>query len=141
MRVTDIMTSDPACCTPDTPLRDVARMMVDHDCGEIPVVDNIKTRRLVGVITDRDIVVRAVAVGKNPLELTAEWSMSTPPITVTEDTTLDDCRETMEEHQIRRVPVVEAKGTVRGMVSQADIARAASPRETGDLVKEVSRPS
>jgi CBS domain-containing protein len=141
MRVKEIMTRNPACCTPDTRLQEVARMMVDHDCGEIPVVRSNSAAGVVGVVTDRDIVTRAVAGGKNPLELTAQTCMSTPPITVSEDASMDECLEVMELNQIRRVPVVDADGAVRGMVSQADIARAASTRETGDLVRQVSQPA
>ena len=78
MKVNDVMTQEPACCTPETPLRDVAKMMVESDCGEIPVVDSQRTMRPVGVVTDRDIVVRCVAAGKNPLEAEAEDCMSSP---------------------------------------------------------------
>ena len=69
MQVKDIMTADPACCTPETSLQKVAQIMVEHDCGEIPVVGNRQTRIPVGVITDRDIVCRAIAKGLNALEL------------------------------------------------------------------------
>jgi len=75
MKIQEIMTSEPACCRPETNLREVARMMAEHDCGEIPVVSGGKP---VGVITDRDIVARAVAEGRNPLELTARREVSQP---------------------------------------------------------------
>src|SRR5262245_50441518 len=71
MRVEQIMTREPACCTPDTPLREVARMMVSHDCGEIPLIEDSRQAKLVGVVTDRDIVCRLVAEGRNPVDLTA----------------------------------------------------------------------
>lgn len=138
MKIEEIMTPNPACCGPETNLREVARLMVDHDCGEIPVV---RDGRPVGVITDRDIAARAVAAGRNPLEMKAKDLMSSPVITVKPSTDVDDCCDTMEEHQIRRVPVVDDSGSCCGMVSQADIAKHASARKTAEVVKEVSRPS
>ncbi|HEX7027260.1 MAG TPA: CBS domain-containing protein [Gammaproteobacteria bacterium] len=140
MRVTDIMTPDPACCTPETSLPEVARLMVDCDCGEIPVVDNPESRKLSGVVTDRDIVVRTVAVDKNPADCTASDVMSTPAITVSEDADLQECEEKMERHQIRRIPVLDDQERLCGIVSQADIARQAGTQETAEVVKEVSQP-
>ena len=137
MKIQEIMTANPACCAPDTSLRDVALLMVKHDCGEIPVV---RDGRVVGVITDRDIMARAVAAGRNPLVTKASECMSSPVITVGPDTNVNDCCDTMEEHQIRRVPVVDESGTCCGMVSQADIAQHASARKTAAVVKEVSKP-
>lgn len=138
MRVSEVMTSDPVCCAPSTPLQDVARLMVKHDCGEIPVVTNGQS--LVGVITDRDITVRTVAVGRNPLTLVAEDCMSAPVVTVAPDLDLDECLRTMEANQIRRVPVVDASGNCCGIIAQADIARKARPQETAEVVREVSQP-
>src|SRR6202008_3856510 len=100
MTVDNIMTRDPACCTPDTAVEDVARMMRDHDCGEIPLVQNQDEAVLLGVVTDRDIGCRRVATGQNPLELTAERCMSSPVITVRSGSTLDECCRLMETHQI-----------------------------------------
>jgi len=141
MRVREIMSKDVVCCSQETPLTEVARMMVERDCGEIPVVESGSNRKLVGVITDRDITCRTVAEGRNPLDLTAKDCMSSPVITVTTETILEDCCRTMEEHQIRRVPVIDESGQCRAVVSQADIARVASERLAGEVVREVSRPS
>jgi CBS domain-containing protein len=140
MRVSEIMTNDLACCTVDTPLREVAQMMVDNDCGEIPVRNADGEGRLVGVITDRDIVCRAIAEGRNPLALTARECMSTPVITVTPEDTVKDCCELMEAHQIRRIPVVDELGIGCGIVSLADIAVYASNRYTTEVIREVSKP-
>ena len=139
--VTSVMTANPACCAADTALREVARMMIDNDCGEIPVVDDRKSMRVVGVVTDRDITCRAVAKGMNPLEMTADSCMSSPVVTVTPDTTLDECCRLMEEHQIRRMPVVDPDRRCLGIVSQADLARNATPRQTAEVLAEVSRPA
>lgn len=140
MRVTDIMTPDPACCTPETSLPEVARLMVDCDCGEIPVVDDLESRKLLGVVTDRDIVVRTVAVDRDPADYTAADVMSTPAITVSEDAELQECEEKMELNQIRRIPVLDDQERLCGIVSQADIARQAGAQETAEVVREVSQP-
>ena len=116
-------------------------MMVRCDCGEIPVVQDQSQKKVIGVVTDRDIVCRAVAEGTNCLTLTAAAVMSSPAITVTPETDLDDVVRLMEERQIRRVPVVDRNGALRGIVSLADVARHHSKRETGELVREVSAPA
>lgn len=139
MQIRDVMTKDPVCCTPDTTIATVARMMVDHDCGAIPVVADLTTRAPVGVVTDRDIVTRTIALGIDPLGLPVRDCMTAPPVTLPDDAGLDDCVALLERGQLRRVLVVDAGGGCVGIVSQADIARCASKRETGDLVREVSR--
>ena len=138
MKVKGIMSKDPACCTRETSLQDVAVLMVEHDCGEIPVVDSLQSKRPVGVITDRDITVRSVALGKNPLELRARDCMSSPAVTVSPESDLDECCRLMEENQLRRIPVVDESGCCCGIVSQADIARNASDDDAGEVVKEIS---
>ena len=141
MQVREVMTADPACCTPDTALSDIALLMIDNDCGEIPVVDDLEGRHLVGVVTDRDIVCRAVAEGKSPTDTTAADVMTDPVITVREDADLDDCCKKMETHQVRRVPVVDEDGGCCGIVAQADIALEGSDGETAEVVKDVSQPN
>ena len=133
----DFMTPDPACCTPETPLNEVAKLMVRLNCGEIPVVD--RSGCPVGVITDRDIVCRIVAEDKNPIGHTAMEAMSQPVITVRATTPLDEVVNTMEKHQIRRVPVVDEVGCCAGIIAQADIARRGPEHEVAELVREVSR--
>src|SRR5688572_28606376 len=110
MRVKDVMTKSPACCTPDTSLRDVARMMVEYDCGCIPVLEGDKKRKPVGVVTDRDICCRVVAEGRNPLDLTARDCMSSQCVTVNPETSIEECCDLMESNQVRRVPVVDSSG-------------------------------
>ncbi|MGE5525394.1 MAG: CBS domain-containing protein [Rhodospirillaceae bacterium] len=136
MVVRDLMTTDPVCCDPDTGLQDVARMMLDNDCGAIPVCEEGKP---VGIVSDRDIAVRAVAEGQNPLEMTAAQIMSSPVETVTADTSLDDLFDLMEDKQIRRVVVVDEEGAVCGIVAQADIAEYAGD-EVAEVVQEISEP-
>ena len=113
--------------------------MVEADCGEIPVTD--ASNRLIGVITDRDIVCRVVAKGKNPSAVTASECMTETVVVGNEDTSLEDVVAVMEENQIRRVPVVDASGCCCGIISQADVALSASEKDTGELVREVSKDS
>ena len=138
MQIKEIMTSNPACCTPETTLRDVASMMVDCDCGEIPVIDDPGTVKPVGVVTDRDIVCRTIGKGLNPMEMTAGDIMTTPVVTATPDMSLEDCCNLMEEKQIRRIPVVDADGACCGIVALADIAKHTSKQDAGEVVREVS---
>jgi CBS domain-containing protein len=139
MKVNAIMTRDPACCTPDTKLTAVARLMEQHDCGEIPVVESEQSRRPVGVVTDRDIVIKAIAKGRNPLELRARECMTSPAVTMQAEASIDEVKKVMEDHQIRRVLVVDGAGRCIGIVSQADIALRASKGDTAEVVKEVSK--
>jgi len=138
MTVAIAMTQSPACCTPGSTLTDVARMMVANDCGQIPVVEDLATRKLTGVITDRDIAVRIVAEGRNPAEANAGDCMTAPCISVTADTSLQDCCGLMETNKIRRLPVIDGEGGVVGIVSLADISRVASAGESAEVLKQVS---
>ena len=141
MQVKEVMTADPACCISETGLQEVAKMMIDHDCGEIPVVENEETRLPIGVITDRDIVCRTVGQGLNPLDLTVADCMSKPCVTVTPDMSVEECSRIMEENKIRRVPVVDAAGSCCGIVALADIALHARRSVAAEVVKEVSEPT
>jgi CBS domain-containing protein len=140
MRVSELMTREPVCCTPDMRVDTVARMMTTLDCGAIPVVGDLVRCMPLGIVTDRDIVTRVVAKGRDPREVTVRDCMSSPAVTVVEDTHVHDCVALLELSQIRRVLVVDDAGTCSGIVTQADIARHTTKRETGDLVREVSRP-
>jgi CBS domain-containing protein len=141
VKVADLMTKDPACCTPDSPLHEVARIMKLYDCGAVPVVGDLDSKFPIGIVTDRDIVTRVLADCVNPLGLTARDCMTAPAETVTEETDLDDCIELLEERQIRRVIVVDRTGRCSGIVAQADVASHASKRKAGELLQEVSRPA
>jgi len=139
MQVKEVMTSNPACCTADTPIPAVAKMMVDNDCGEIPVVEDIGSKLPIGVVTDRDIVCRLVAKGINPLGTIAAECMSKPIVTVTPDMSIEECCRIMEEKLIRRVPVVDERGSCCGIVALADIALQTRKNVAGEVVKEVSQ--
>ncbi|ALN81491.1 CBS domain-containing protein [Lysobacter antibioticus] len=133
-----LMTPDPATCFIGTPAREIARLMLDNDCGEIPVLD--ERRRPLGVVTDRDIAIRIVATGGDGTA-TAGEAMTSPVKTVGEDSDLQACVALMETAQVRRVPVVNATGELVGIVSLADIALAGQSRATAAVVKEVSTPA
>lgn len=141
MTVQEIMTKNPTCCTPDTKLDEVARLMADCDCGAIPIVRSMITRMPIGIITDRDIVLRVLARGEDCLDLSVEAAMTTATVTVQDVTDLRDAEMLMKERQIRRIIVVDDEGRCVGMLSQADIARHRSDRETGDVVEEISEPA
>ena len=139
MKVSEIMTKEPVCCSASTNLQDVAKMMIDNDCGCIPIVEDESSKKPIGTITDRDITIRTVAKGKNPLEMTAGDVMTDRVISVSPDTSVEECCNLMESNQIRRVVVVDKDGGCCGMVAQADIAINASDNKTAEVVQEVSK--
>ena len=139
--VRDAMSSEVNYCTPETSIEYVARKMADGDVGSIPVVDNVDRMVPIGIITDRDIVVRVVAKGEDASAMRADQCMSSDVFTVREDAPLNEAVLLMERQKIRRVPVVDRSGRLVGMLAQADVADAAPNEETADLVREISRAS
>lgn len=139
MNVKEIMTKNPIYGTPATSLPEIAQMMIDNDCGCIPIVNSDEAKNPIGMITDRDIVVRTVAENRNPLECRAEDAMSGEVITVAPETSVEECCNLMENKQIRRIAVVDGEGALCGMVAQADIAINASTDKTAEVVQEVSK--
>ena len=135
--VRDAMTPGVETVTPSQPLREAAKLMKQGDFGSLPVVDH---GRLVGVLTDRDIVVRAVAKGLDTNAAQVGEVASTGPITVQPDQDLDEALRLMAKHQVRRLPVVEGEMLV-GVLSQADVALEAKDSTTGDMVQEISQPT
>ncbi|MGH9363110.1 MAG: CBS domain-containing protein [Thermoanaerobaculia bacterium] len=141
MKVREIMTENPACCTPDQTVREAARLMAQNDCGSIPVVEG-SSRRLVGVITDRDLAIRVLAEGRGPDTPVGEV-MTRDPVFCGPDDDVEKVERLMAERQVRRIPVVE-DGRVVGVVAQADLAlhpEAVSDEEVGHLVEEISQPA
>ena len=146
MKAKELMTKAPVCCTTDDTAQDAARTMRDCDCGIVPVVE-AGSKRVVGVITDRDIAIRAVAAGKNGDTRLGEI-MTASPSCCGPDSDLRDVERTMADRQVRRVVIVNADGCAEGIVSQADIARAAdrgrsqdiTEQEVGLLVETISQP-
>jgi CBS domain-containing protein len=134
------MSPHPACCAVDARVPEVARLMVEHDCGLIPVVQALRHPRPVGVITDRDITCRVVAPGRNPADVEAAECMSGPVISVYEDTSEEECARVMELNRVRRLLVLDGQECLVGVISQADIARRGAHEQTAEVVEEVSRP-
>ena len=139
MQIREIMTDSPAYATPDTSLQTIAQMMVENDCGCIPIVEGDDTKSPIGMITDRDIVIRTIAENRNPLDLQAEDIMTGGIVTVSPETSVEECCNLMESKQIRRVAVVDEAGALCGMVAQADIAINAPTDKTAEVVQEVSK--
>jgi CBS domain-containing protein len=142
MRVKQIMTPNPAWCTPDSTAREAAILMRDHDCGSIPVVESGTSKRLVGTVTDRDLAVRGLAQSRGP-DTQVRDLMTDDPVTCMPEDEVEDVRQVMVQEQVRRVPVVDVDGLLVGIVAQADIAReegAASDREVGRIVEAISEP-
>ncbi len=140
MQVKDIVTVNVASCTPNSSLQEVARLMLEYDCGAIPVVESHDNKRLAGIVTDRDIVMRAIAKGYNPMNMMAREVMSSPVVAATPDMSVEAVGNLMAENQVRRLPVVDSDGRCVGIVAQADLALNAPKEETAEVVKEVSQP-
>ena len=133
-QVRDVMTGNPTTCEPSATLVDAAKVMAREDVGPVPIVEN---GRLVGIVTDRDIIVRAVAEGRDVTNTTVTDVASKDLVTVTPDDDLDRALQLMGQRQVRRIPVVEGDQVV-GIVSQADVARAADDEKTGEVVQQIS---
>ena len=145
MKARDLMTPDPAQVTPSDSLQRVSQLMAEHDCGCIPVVTATDHRELVGVVTDRDIAIRAVAEGR-PASTPVGEIMTQNPDCVTPDDDLERVEKLMADRQIRRVVVFDDTGECVGIIAQADLARAAkrrndpSPKEMVDVLEKISQP-
>lgn len=144
VKAQDIMTANPACCTPDDTVQEAARLMQEHDCGCLPVVEDQESKRLVGVVTDRDLACRCLAEGKSP-DTRVEEVMSADPSCCAPDDEIDEVERIMAERQVRRVPAIDEHGCCVGMVAQADLARrenrGISDREVGRVVERISEPT
>jgi CBS domain-containing protein len=133
--IKEVMTRDVRACEPNAPVAEAAKMMAQEDVGPVPIIED---GRLVGIVTDRDIVVRVVAEGRDPNATTVNEIASTNLVTVSPDDDLDEALKMLAENQVRRLPVVEGERLV-GIVAQADIARLGKDSKTGEVVEEISR--
>ncbi|HEV3480461.1 MAG TPA: CBS domain-containing protein [Gaiellaceae bacterium] len=134
--IREVMTSNPRTIEADQPVAEAAKIMRDEDVGLVPIVEG---GRLIGTLTDRDIAVRVVAEGSDPQSATVREIASTALVTVDPQQDLDEALRLMAQHQVRRLPVVEEDGRVVGVVAQADIARQADDRKTGEVVEQISQ--
>ncbi|MGH3079858.1 MAG: CBS domain-containing protein [Gaiellaceae bacterium] len=134
--IREVMTSNPCTIDADKPVSDAAKMMRDEDVGLAPIVEG---DRLVGTLTDRDIATRVVAEGRDPDSTPVKEVASTDIVTIDPEQDLDEALRLMADHQVRRLPVVEEDGRVVGVVAQADVARQADDRKTGEVVERISQ--
>jgi CBS domain-containing protein len=134
--ITDVMSANPCAIDASKPVAYAAKMMKEEDVGLAPIVEG---DRLVGALTDRDIVTRVVAEGRDPQSVTVREVASTELVTVDPQQDLDEALRLMASHQVRRLPVVEEDGRLVGVLAQADVAREAKDKQTGQLVEEISK--
>jgi CBS domain-containing protein len=136
----DVMTRNPVSCPSNTSAQDAAKIMKSEDVGSVPVVDDSK--RLVGIVTDRDLALNVVAEGRDTRGTKVQEVMTRNPITCRPDDDLDRTLSLMAEHQIRRIPVVDENQHIVGIIAQADVAlRANNERKTAEVVEEISKPT
>ena len=135
-QIRDVMTQNPSSCAPSTAVVEAAKVMAREDVGAVPVVEG---DRLVGVVTDRDVVVRVLAEERDPQATTVGEIVSSDVVSVAPDAGLDEALRLLARHQVRRLPVVEGDRLV-GIVAQADVARHGDDSQTGQVVEQISQP-
>jgi CBS domain-containing protein len=138
MKIREIMTPDAQCVRPDESLVDAASLMRQLDVGVLPVCDGDE---VIGMVTDRDIAIRAVAESRHPATTMVREIMSPGTIFVYDDQSVDEAVHLMELHQIRRAPVMNRESQLVGIVSLGDIAVDASTKLCGEALKRVSQPA
>ena len=141
MKIREVMSPHPVCCLPTDSAQRVARIMCERGIGSVPVVMDQDSRRLVGLITDRDLCCSVVADGLDPKTTTIEKFMTLNPVICREEEDVENCERLMQEHQIRRIPIVDAEGGVIGIVAQADVALKDKSDRVSKTVAEISKPA
>lgn len=138
----DVMTKDPTCCLPDDTVAKVARLMQRDNIGSIPVIENKQTHQLVGIVTDRDLVLQIIAKDQDAKSTKVESVMTRQVVTCFAGDNLQKALDAMAEHQLRRIPIVDDSHKIVGIIAQADVAtRANQPEKTAEMVKEISQAS
>jgi CBS domain-containing protein len=135
-KVQDVMSTRPRCVSPDTPVTEAAELMESEDVGSLPVLEGDE---LAGMITDRDIVIRAIARGKDPRGMPVREVSTRDVVAVRGDEDLSEALKLMASHQVRRLPVVDESNHLVGVLAQADVAREAREKTVGEMVEEISR--
>lgn len=141
MKVRELMTPDPVCCTPEDSAQKVAAILRDQNIGSMPVVLDQSSRKLAGMITDRDLCCKVVANGEDPRRTRIDRVFSMDPVTCRDGENLSVCEQLMQEHQLRRIPVVDGEGRCIGIVSQADLALKEKPEKVSKTITEISKPN
>lgn len=138
----EVMTRNPVSCLPSDTAYRAATLMKGENVGPIPVVESHETNRLIGIVTDRDLTLQVIAEGRDPKSTRIEGVMTRHPVTCTPEDSLQKAFAAMEDHQVRRIPVVDNENRIVGIISQADVAtRIGAPRKTAEVVEKVSRPA
>jgi CBS domain-containing protein len=141
MTCAELMTPAPTCCQPQHTVAEAAELMEREDVGLVPVVDGEKAK-LIGVITDRDIVLKVVAGGRDPRATAVSEVMTADPASCLPQESIEFVMELMATRQVRRIPIVDKDGGIVGIVAQADIAtRLSSDAQTGQVVQAISEPA
>jgi CBS domain-containing protein len=141
MKAKDIMTRKPKSVTPETSVREAARLMKEEDVGVLPVVDRDGSDRLIGIVTDRDIAIRHVAEGHDSSSCPVSEAMTSSVSTAREDDDVDSVMDLMGKEQVRRIPVIDERGGLIGIVAQADIVREArDDRKAERTIEKISDP-
>jgi CBS domain-containing protein len=136
----EVMTKKIVCCVPNDPVSKVGELMKSGNVGSIPVVENKKTEKLVGIVTDRDLALKVVANGLDAKSTKVEAVMTRQVVTCLADDDLQKVLDAMSKHQLRRIPIVDNNNRVVGIVAQADVAtRVDQPEKTAEMVKEISQ--
>lgn len=134
------MTKNPTCAVPDDTVADVARLMKEKDIGPIPIVENRNSKKLVGIVTDRDLAIKVVAEGRDPMSTRVRDVMTQDVVTCRDTDDIETTLDAMSTRQLRRIPVVDGSNMLLGIIAQADIAtRMDEPEKTGEVVKEISQ--
>jgi CBS domain-containing protein len=141
MRVKDVMTQNPVCCRTSDSAQSVAKTLRDEDVGSLPVIADADSRRLIGIITDRDLCCTVIAQGLDPATTEIEVAMKRNPVSCRAEQSLDACERLMQIHQVRRIPVVDEQGRCVGMLSQADLALLEQPDKVHLTLAEISKPT
>ena len=138
----EVMTPNPVCCLPTDSVKRAAELMKSENVGPIPVIDNEQDRKLVGIITDRDLVVKVIAEGCDASSTQVESVMTRRAVSCRLDDPLQKAMDLMSEHQLRRITIVDKANVILGIISQADIAtRGNHPEKTAEVVKDISQSS
>ena len=135
-KVREVMSDQPRCVTPETPVSEAARLMKSEDVGSLPILEG---ERVTGVVTDRDIVIRAVAEEKDPRGMPVREVASRDLVTIDQDQDLSEALKLMASHQVRRIPVVDRDDRLVGVVAQADVAREMKDKESGQMQQDISQ--
>jgi len=139
-KCSDVMTKDPACCLPGEGVVEAAKLMKREDVGSVPVVESRLTKKLLGIVTDRDLALKVVAERRGVRNVKVEEVMTRELVTCRADDDLQTALNAMAQHQVRRLPVVGSNGQIVGIIAQADVAtRTEAPQNTARVVEEISK--